>query len=132
MIIRTNKKMDAYLNDLNFDIKKSSYFLTPELTNLIQADFIDNNDCITLKSVAGHSQNTLFKTSVEKCEWEYNETHFHPDWSAIGDKESEVEYLKTALECGQRLAKRVKSAYPDKNFRVVVSFSESIYVGQEV
>lgn len=132
MRIRTNRIMDAYLNELNFDFETSTYPITEELSNIIQADFIDNNDSITLKSIAGHIQNPLFKTSLEKSEWEYNETHFHPDWSVMGYKEEEKEYLKAALECGKQLVWRLRDCYPDKHFRVVISFCETTYDGKAV
>jgi hypothetical protein len=131
MMIRTNSMMDGYLKELNYDFETSSYPISEKLTNIIQADFIDNNDSITLFGVASHTQNPLFETPVQKCEWEYNETHFHPDWSVMGDKEEEMEYLKAALESGKRLAKRLQRAYSEKRFRVIISFSETVYDSKE-
>jgi hypothetical protein len=131
-MIRTNRIMDGYLKELNYDFETSSYAISEKLTNIIQADFIDNNDSITLIGVGSHTQNPLFQAPFQKSEWEYNETHFHPDWSVMGDKEEETDYLKAALECGQRLAKRLKNAYSEKHFRVIISFSGTVYDSKEV
>ena len=131
MTIRTNEIMNAYLKQLNYDFEKTAYVIPDKLIKIIQADFMDDNDCIILKLDNNHKHNPVLHSDFEKCDYEYNE-HFHPDFAVIGVKEDETEYLKLALECGKALALRLKSNYPEKEFRIVISFSETRYEGQEI
>jgi hypothetical protein len=40
--------------------------------------------------------------------------------------------LQLALECGKRLAVRLEAEFPDKDFRLIISFNETRVVGNEV
>jgi len=114
--------MNQYLDRIGKDITVISHPLNTEIHSVINADFLEMNDCITLKSLV--NSNPEFSSDSQKCWWEYNENHFHPDWQVIESKD-EIEYLNVAIVCAVSLAKRLKSTYPLKSFRILVSFYET-------
>lgn len=116
--------MEGYLDKMAINFPETSVELPNELEQTISEEFIIENDCITLRGLCGNEQNPKLETDLEKCEWEYNETHFHPDeYSQEGADESE--FLLFALESSRRIAQRLKTDFPFKNFRISVSFSET-------
>jgi hypothetical protein len=127
--IRTNKNMDLYLEKLGYDFGDNKINLPIDLEKIVSSNFLTTNDCVTLKGF-GHKINPRFDTAFEKCDWEYNETHFHPDSFAKGD--DEIEYLKLALECGKRLSRRLAKRFKNDNFRIQISFMESQWINGEI
>ena len=121
--------MDNYLVKLGYDFWNKTIELPTDLAKLINHDFLTTNDCVTLRG-CGFRVNPKFDNSLDKCEWEYFETHFHPD--SYVDKENELEFLKLALECGKRLSKRLANRFENDKFRVVLSFSESMIIDGEI
>lgn len=121
--IRTNKIMDEYLSKIGYNFWDTSIFLPAGLSKKIQSEFVKDNDCVVLKEDEITS-NPKFDTNIKKCEWEWFETHFHPD--SYIETDDEIEYLKLALECSKQLAKRLDAEFKDKNFRLSVSFSETV------
>ena len=95
-----------------------------DLEKIINRDFLTDNDCVILKGHYGHEKNPQLKSDLEKCEWEYDQTHFHPFLYAK-QSNNEVEYLILALECGKRLAYRLKKQFENRRFRILISFSET-------
>jgi hypothetical protein len=120
--IRTNKNMDLYLEKLGYDFGDNKINLPVDLEKIVNSNFLSTNECVTLNGF-GHKINPRFDTAFEKCEWEYNETHFHPDSFAQSD--DEIEYLKLALECGKRLSRRLAKRFKNDKFRIQISFIES-------
>ncbi len=125
MTIRTNILMEQYLEKTSFDFQEESVELPFELENLINRVFLTENGCIILKGVNNNEQNPKFETDFEKCEWEYNETHFHAD-AYSKEAVNELDFLILALECSKRLERRLRHSFPNEGFRISVSFSESI------
>ena len=130
MTIRTNKIMDKYLSKIGYNFWETSLSLPVGLEKIVQSEFITDNDCIILKSVAQIETNPKFDTNLEKCEFEDFENHFHPD--SYIETNNEIDYLKLALECGKRLAKRIDSELKTDNFRVGISFSETTVENGEI
>lgn len=122
--------MDSYLSKIQYDFWKTSITLPAELERIIKSEFVTDNDCLILKEVGNNRNNPKFDASLEKCEWENFQTHFHPDMYIETD--NEIEYLQLALECGKRLAKRLDKEFPDKNFRISISFDQTKVVGDEI
>jgi len=120
--IRTNKNMDLYLEKLGYDFGDNKINLPVDLEKIVSRNFLTTNDCVTLKGF-GHRINPRFDTEFDKCDWEYNETHFHPDSFVHGD--DEIEYLKLALECGKRLSYRLSKRFKNDKFRIQISFMET-------
>jgi len=115
--------MDSYISSLGYDFLSKDIELPLTLQKIVYSEFITENDIIVLGEVHG-SGNPSYENDLKKCEFEYNETHFHPD--AFADKgNGEIEYLKLALECAKRLIGRLDKNFKDKKFRVLVSFSET-------
>ncbi|MGN6601599.1 MAG: hypothetical protein ACTHK8_04060 [Ginsengibacter sp.] len=122
--------MDSYLSKIDYNFWEISMTLPAELERIINSDFVTDNDCIVLKEVGDISTNPKFNTSLKKCEWEDSQTHFHPDMYI--DTDNEIEYLQLALESGKRLAKRLNTEFPDKDFRISISFNKTTIVDNEV
>lgn len=127
--IRTNKDMDLYLKKLGYDFGDYRIDLPVDLEKIVNSNFLTTNDCVTLKGF-GHRINPRFDTAFEKCDWEYNETHFHPDSFSKGD--DEMEYLKLALECGKRLSNRLSKRPKKDKFRIQISFMETQWINGEI
>lgn len=123
MKIRQNTLMYYYLEKLDYDYQETTIDLPDELDEIIKDGLIVSNDCIILKSLSDNSPK--FETDLEKCEWEYNETHFHPDEYARAGSD-EIVYLSYALECAKRIAYKLKNKFPQFSFRITVSFSETV------
>ena len=130
MTVRNNQLMDKYLSRIDYNFWDKTITLPKDLILFVDSEFVTNNDCIVLKEVGNIETNPKLKTSLEKCEYEDSETHFHPD--SYVDTEDEIEYLKLALECGKRLTKRFETEFQDKNFRLIISFSETEITDGEI
>jgi hypothetical protein len=123
MIVRTNKLMEKYLGLIGSGLGSITFPLTDEVKQIVFSDFEDSNDCITCKKLV--SFNPYFDNDTDKCWWEYDETHFHPDWQLLNETENEIDYLKAAITSAVVLATRLSKKYPDKGFRIFVSFYET-------
>lgn len=130
MRIRSNDQMKAYLEALGYDFLSTTIPLHPRLEMIVNSEFLVENDCILLKGLNQNHNIPKFETDLEKCEWEYNETHFHPDM--FWDGTEEIEILKLTLECGKRIAKRLQETYPYKVFRIQLDFAETEYLDSEI
>ena len=130
MTVRTNQLMDKYLSRIDYNFWDKTITLPKDLERIVDSEFIIDNDCIVLKEVGNIKANPQFDTNLKKCEWEDFETHFHPD--SYIDTENEFEYLKLALECGKRLTRRFEKEFKDKNFRLLISFSETEIIDGEI
>ena len=111
--------MDKYLTQLG-GMEAITYSLPNALRNVVYSDFVDNNDCITLAAL--NDDNPVISNDRDKCWWEYNETNFHPDWFGTDD---ELDYLRAAITCAKILATRLNIEYPEKEFRMYVTFFET-------
>ena len=131
MKLRTNNIMNSYLSQLEYDFLVKKVELPKELEEIVNADFLTDNDAIILKGLYKNQTNPLFNSDIEKCEWEYNETHFHPD-GFIKRGDDEIEYMRFALECAKRLHERLDKNFKYKKFRLIVSFSETEKKGNEI
>jgi len=116
--------MEGYLYKMAIRYPEASIELPAELEQTISNEFITENDCIILKGLGGNEQNPKFESDLEKCEWEYNETHFHPDEYSAKNAD-ELDFLLFALESSKRLAHRLQEQFPTKAFRIVASFCET-------
>jgi hypothetical protein len=123
--------MNQYLLNLGFDFKKITFQLPKALEKIVHADFLTDNDCIILKGHYGHNINPIFATDLEKCYWEYDETHFHPNDYALQAK-NELIYLKYALSSAKRLYNRLEKDFKEKKFRIIVSFYETVILNGEI
>lgn len=121
--------MDDYLLKLGYDFWEKTIELPNDLAKITNSDFLTSNDCVSLKGF-GRRRNPRFDTDFEKCDWEYNETHFHPDSFSRGD--DEMEYLKLALECSKRLSYRLSKRFKNDKFRIVISFMEAQFINGEI
>jgi hypothetical protein len=130
MTVRTNQLMDKYLSRIDYNFWDKTITLPKDLMLIVESEFVTNNDCIVLKAVGNIETNPKLKTSLEKCEYEDFETHFHLDLYI--DTENEIEYLKLALECGKLLTRRFETDFQDKNFRLLISFSETEIIDGEI
>lgn len=115
--------MDKYLDLIGSDLESIAFPLTGEVKEIVFSDFEDSNDCITCKKLV--SFNPHFDNDTDKCWWEYDETHFHPDWQLLSETENEIDFLMAAITCANILATRLNETYPDKGFRIIVSFYET-------
>lgn len=127
--IRTNKNMDLYLEKLGYDFVDKKINLPVDLEKIVNSNFLTTNDCVTLKGF-GHRINPSFDSEFDKCDWEYNETHFHPDSFVNGN--DEIEYLKLALECGKRLSHRLSKRFKNDKFRIQISFMATQWENDEI
>ena len=116
--------MESYLEKLSYDFREAYVELPADLESLINRKFLTENDCITFKGDYNSKHTPIFKTDFEKCQWEYNETHFHPDEYAK-QKSDELEFLILALESSKRLERRLVQNFPNKRFRILISFAET-------
>lgn len=130
MTVRTNQLMDKYLSRIEYNFWDKTITLPKDLVRIIKSEFITNNDCIVLKTDGNTVTNPKLKTSLEKCEYEDFDTHFHPDLYI--DTDNEIEYLKLALECGKRLIRRFETDFQDKNIRLLISFRETEIIDGEI
>ena len=123
--------METYLNKLGYDFLTIRIKLPRKLEKIIESQFILHNDCIIINGLYGHTENPNLETDLEKCEWEYNETHFHVDMYYKNKKE-EIEYLKLALECAKRISDKLNNEFENRKFRITVSFSETLIKDEEI
>jgi hypothetical protein len=124
MNIRTNGQMSKHLLALGYDFLKIHVELPEELEKISRLEFLTGNDCTLLQGLYGHQMTPEFETDIQKCEWEYSENHFHPDEYAR--TQNEGEFLILALECAKRIAFRLKENFTGKNFRLIISYDETV------
>lgn len=116
--------MKSYLEKVSFDFQGDPIKLPSDLENLINRKFLNENDCITLRGLYENERNPKFESDLEKCKWEFDETHFHPD-EFLKDQSNELEFLRVALESIKTLKTRLNQSFPEKKFRICLSFSET-------
>lgn len=129
MKIRTNRLMDFYLSKIGYNFLEKSIDIPSELEKKIISEFVIDNDSITLSGLNILS-NPKFDVNIKKSEWEYSETHFHPD--EYIESNDELKYLELALACGKQIALRLEREFKDKRFRVIISFSETKTENEEI
>jgi len=131
MILRTNNKMDEYLSKLGYNFLESEITLPEDLENVINNDFITDNDCVTLKGLTKYGKNNpIYNTDELRFEWEVSQNHFNR-WLNEVDRD-EMKSMKHLLECGKRLINRLNKQFQNKRFVVSLQFSETSYEGSEV
>ncbi len=113
--------MNKYLDLLGFDFEKSRFELPKKLKQLIYSEFQKECDCIYL-SVYVNILPVGLSSDFEKCTFEYD-NHFHIN--DFGKTKNEKDYLKWAIEGGRQLGERLKNTFPEKSFRILISFSET-------
>jgi hypothetical protein len=116
--------MDSYISKFGYNFLLEKVDLPKELRNIVNSEFLNENDTIILKGLYGHETIPKFDNDIEKCEWEYNETHFHPDMFAK-NTDNETIYLKLALEGAKQIMERLTKQFNGRKFKVIVSFSET-------
>jgi len=131
MQLRSNQLMTRYLDALGYDFQTHTRALPEHLEGLLDCDYLPDLDRVVLTKLNGDNKIPPLNTDLEKCEWEYNETHFHPDaYASRGAKE--LEYLELALESAKRLAEDIQKRFSSMRFRIQVAFSETEKNGQEI
>ena len=129
MKIRTNKIMERTLGQRGHDFIKEAVTLPTELEQLIDSGFRDEQDCILLKDFQYFGPG-LLGSDFKKTEYEDFLNDIHID-NYIQDITDEFEYLKIGLEFSKRLYKKLSENHRT-HFRIIVSFSETAYVRQEI
>ena len=129
MKIRTNKVMDRTLGQRGHDFIHQTVTLPFELEGLIDEGFRSERDCILLKHIEYFGSGIL-PSDFKKTEYEDFENHIHID-DYTSEVTDEFEYLRVGLEFAKRMYKRLNETYQNQ-FRMMVSFSETTYLGQEI
>lgn len=126
MVYRMNKRMKDQLDSMAYDFK-SAQSLPERLQNLMVSPIIIDHECVLLKEICEGAPDGLSET--EKCEYEWSENHFHPDYF-MEDVQYGPEYLKVSLECVRQLIHRLE-LFEGNKFRIVFSYNEDTYEGSE-
>ena len=121
--------MTRTLEQSGHDFTKQTVTLPTELKKLIDSGFRDEQDCILLKDFQYFGPGEL-DSDQKKTEYEIFLNDIHID-DYVSDPSDEVEYLKVGLEFGKRIYERLKEDYR-RDFRITISFSETVHVGQEI
>ena len=116
--------MNEYLQRLGYDFWKTKVGLPAELEDTLNEGFHASNDCVILKGLYGHNSNPDLKSDLEKCEWEYHETHLHID-DYFQSPDDEISLLSLGLEYAKRIRARLDEEFDGKKFRILLSFSET-------
>ncbi|WP_157600493.1 hypothetical protein [Rufibacter sp. DG15C] len=121
--------MNSYLLNAEYDFESSNTELPEELEKLLANGFRTKQGCILLKDFQYVGPGEL-NTDFKKCEYEVflNDIHVDDYFKHI---KSEVEYLTIGLKLAKRLNKELRSRF-DAKFRIIVSFYETTYSGEEV
>ena len=129
MKIRTNKIIKRTLEQRGHDFLKQNVILPTELEQLIASGFREELDCVLLKDFQYFGPGVL-DSDYKKTEYEdfLNDIHIDDYTFDIAD---EFEYLKVGLEFSKRLYKKLVDSNR-RNFRIIISFSETTYLGQEI
>jgi hypothetical protein len=129
MNIRTNKVVTRTLEKRGHDFIKQTVALPTELKKLIDSGFRDEQDCILLKDFQYFGPGEL-DSDEKKTEYENFLNDIHID-DYVLDQSDEFEYLKVGLEFGKRIYEKLKQK-GRTDFRVTISFSETVHAGQEI
>ena len=129
MNIRTNKIVTRTLEQRGHDFIKQTVTLPTELKKLIDSGFRDEQDCILLKEFQYFGPGEL-DSDEKKTEYENFLNDIHID-DYVLDPSDEFEYLKVGLEFGKRIYEKLKENCRT-DFRVTISFSETVHAGQEI
>ena len=129
MRIRTNSIMTRTLEKRKHDFSKGTVTLPTELNKLIDSGFRREQECILFKNFEYLGSGPL-DSDFKKTEYEDFLNHIHID-DYVTDVSDEFEYLKVGLEFGKNLHERLKNTF-DKDFRIVVSYCETTYEGEEI
>lgn len=124
MQVRQNEIMFEYLKEIKYDFDIQKVVLSVDLEKIVNSEFKEENDCILLSGVNMNILKPVLDSDFEKCLFEYNETHFHPDSYSIKSA-GELNYLVLALDSGKRLIQRFKNEYGKRRFKIIISFSET-------
>lgn len=121
--------MDSYLNQTKYKFETLDTDLPEDLEKLLAAGFRAEQECILLKYFQYFGPGKL-GTDFKKCEYEVflNDIHVDDYFKFI---DSEVEYLPIGIKLAKRLYKELTSNF-EGNFRVIVSFCETTYSGEEI
>jgi hypothetical protein len=103
--MRTNQNMRAYLSHL----QAHESALSPELSSVLAAGFVEEKGCVLLASEARHPALTRAATQEDETGYECFINHLH------------VESLAEALEFGRRLNRALAECFTDC-FVVIVAF----------
>jgi hypothetical protein len=121
--------MERTLEQRGHDFTKQTVTLPTELERLIDSGFRTEEDCILLKDFDYFGPG-LLDSDYKKTEYEDFLSDIHID-NYTSDIVDEFDYLKLGLEFSKRLYNKLKENYRT-NFRIIISFSETAYVGQEI
>jgi hypothetical protein len=129
MKVRTNKIIERILGQKGHDFTKQTMKLPTDLQKLVDAGFRNEQDCILLKDFQYFGPG-LLDSDLKKTEYEDFLNDIHID-NYVSNPADEFDYLKVGLEFGKRIYLKLKEEQPS-DFRITISYSETIYVGQEI
>ncbi|MBC3539449.1 hypothetical protein ACFSC6_18160 [Rufibacter sediminis] len=129
MKIESNSHLNSYLNQIQYKLESTETDLPEELEKLIDSGFRIEQDCILIKDFQYFGPGDL-DTDFKKCEYEVflNDIHVDDYYKHLN---SELEYLPIGLKLAKRLHHKLTSSF-DADFRIVVSFCETTYSGEEI
>lgn len=132
MKVQCNSIMNAYLDTIGYDFLMEKRALPRDLDECLEFDYLSDLDILVLTNVnVNISTPTSFTSDLQRSQWEYDKTHFHPDEFASTDTD-EIKYLVLALECARRLAEELQFRFDDMSFKISVSFYETVKTADEI
>ncbi|WP_295116386.1 hypothetical protein [uncultured Chitinophaga sp.] len=129
MIIRSNKNMEAYLQQLNYDFRTAAYVLPEALENVLNDGLIQQDNTILLAAINKGRNVPSFADDQERMDFEYSRNRFDTD---LPEEDDELEYLKWTLEFAHRLANKVHEEFPGKTFKVLAFFNETNFESEHM
>ncbi len=121
--------MERTLGQRGHDFLKENVTLPTELKKILDSGFRNEQDCILLKDFDYFGPG-LLDSDLKKTEYEEFLNDIHID-NYVSDPADEFEYLKVGLETAKQINNGLKRVN-QTNFRIIVSFNETVHAGQEI
>ncbi|MEJ1240277.1 hypothetical protein WBG78_19200 [Chryseolinea sp. T2] len=121
--------MSQTLGERDHDFKQQSVTLPDELKELVDSGIAEEQGCVLVKDFQ-YSEPGQLDSDLRRTEYEEFINAIHIS-DYISEPSEEFEYLKVGLELGKQIYNRLTQQY-SSDFRVTVSFSETVYAGHEI
>ncbi|CAM1355438.1 hypothetical protein [Tenacibaculum halocynthiae] len=117
--------MDGYLEDLGYNFWEKSVDLTDGLNRIIKCKILNEKDLTILNSGSQFIPEVPIENSIDKCEYEDSENHFHiDDYVAHRINYNDLHFLGLGLEFTKQLTKRLEKEFSKNHYRIILSFGK--------
>lgn len=121
--------MEEYLRELSYDFRTTPYELPGSIADVLNQGFSQKDGTVLLTAINVQTSWPTFTDDQDRMDFEYTNNKFNTD---SPEEDEELEYLKRALECGNRIANKLKEEFPGKIFKVLVFFNETNFESEHI